>query len=113
MKKKMKYFLLMILVIVPVGVFAAKDPCKTIFGSNTQRMLSDAYKIMRFAVPILLLGLSSADFIKAVSGQNADDLQKAIKRLGSRIVIAILILVLPTILYFILNDILGIGICKI
>ena len=113
MKKRLKYILLTILLIVPVNVFAAKNSCNKIFGNNTLKMIKDAYKLLRFAVPILLLALSTSDFIKAVSGQNADDLQKAIKKLGARIVIALLILVLPTILYFVLDDILGMNICKI
>ena len=112
MSKKIKYILLILLLVVPVCVYA-KDPCKVLFGNNTMKFMKDAYNILRFAVPIVLLALSSADFIKAVSAQNADDLQKAIKRLGSRLIIAILIFVLPTILYFLLNDVLGMNICKI
>ena len=112
MKKRLKNILLILLIMVPISVYA-KDPCKTIFGDNTLKMIKDAYNILRFAVPIVLIGLSTADFIKAVSGQNADDLQKAIKRLGTRLVIGVLILVLPTILYFLLNDVLGMNICKI
>ncbi|MBE6161231.1 MAG: hypothetical protein E7158_03325 [Firmicutes bacterium] len=116
MKKKQNkyiYYLLVALVVCPATVFAAEDSCKQILGTNTLKMVKDAYNILRFAVPIALVGFSTMDFIKAITSQKADELQTAIKKFTSRLIIGLVILVLPTILYFILNDILGMNICKI
>lgn len=82
-----------------------KVDCDDFFGKDTLvgKMLRDIYSILRFAVPIILLALSIIDFGKAIVGQDAKDIKKATSRFGIRLIIAILILVLPTILNFFLG----------
>lgn len=81
------------------------DMCDSLFGTQTAlgRYIHDAYNIMKFLVPILLLALSIRDYAKAILGQNDDEIKKATKKFITRLIIAIVVLVLPTILNFILK----------
>ncbi len=88
--------------------------CDTIFSENTAfgKIVHDLYNILKFAVPIILLAMSIKDFFLAITSQEGDKLKKAINSLFIRIIIAILILVLPTIINFILK-LMGIETCTL
>ena len=87
--------------------------CDYLFGEDTAtgKYVHDIYNIIKFAVPILLLGLSIKDFGKAVIAQNDNGIKKATKNFSTRLIISVLILVLPTILNFFL-DLMGISTCS-
>jgi len=82
--------------------------CNSIFGEDTAvgKYVHDLYNIIKFAVPILLLALSIKDFGSAIISQNDDGVKKATSSFIKRLIIAVIILVVPTILNFML-DILG------
>lgn len=92
---------------------ATKAECDDLIGNNTVtgKMLNDAYNVIKFAVPIVLLAMSIMDFAKAIVGQNAEDVKKASNTFIKRLIISILIFVVPTILNFILRDLIGIKTC--
>lgn len=79
--------------------------CDSLFGTNTAvgKYVHDIYNIIKFAVPILLLALSIKEFGAGIISQNENAIRTSISKFGKRLVIAILILVLPTILNFILG----------
>ena len=87
--------------------------CDYLFGENTAtgKYIHDIYNIIKFVVPILLLGLSIKDFGSAVISQNDSAIKKATKNFSTRLIISILIFVLPTILNFFL-DLMGISTCS-
>lgn len=93
-----------------------KNKCKAVLinkNSLTGKMLYDLYNLIKFAVPIILLVMSVLDFIKAIATNNNDEIKKSTSKFIKRLIIAILILVLPTLLYFILNDLIGLETCLI
>ena len=86
--------------------------CDTLFGTNTAvgKYVHYIYNILKFAVPIILLAMSIKDFGTAIISQNDDGVKKATNTFIKRLIIAILILIVPTLLNFIL-DILEIDTC--
>lgn len=90
-------------------ILILKD-CKTLFGANTDQMIHDAYNVIRFAVPIVLLAMSIKDFGSAIISQDNDALKKSTNLFIKRLIIAVVILVIPTILNFIL-ELVGIETC--
>lgn len=92
------------------NIFLILKDCKALFGTRTDQMLHDAYNIIKFAVPIILLAMSIKDFGTAIISQNNDALKKAVNIFIKRLIIAVVILVIPTILNFIL-ELVGIDTC--
>ena len=87
--------------------------CKYLFGDDTAtgKYMRDIYNIIKFLVPILLLGLSIKDYATAIINQNQDGVKKATKSFIKRLIVAVIILVMPTIINFILEDLLEIEQC--
>ena len=83
-----------------------------VFDKNTAtgKYLHDIYNIIKFAVPIILLALSIVDFAKAIINDNSDELKKATTMFSKRLIVAIVILIVPTILNFVL-DLFGLKNC--
>lgn len=84
-----------------------------IFSENTAtgKYLHDIYNIIKFATPIILLALSIVDFVKAIINDNSDELKKATTTFSKRLIVAIIILIVPTILNFVLEELFGIENC--
>ncbi len=82
-----------------------------IFDGDFGKILNSILGIVRFLVPILIIGLSIADYIKAIVAQNQDEIKKSTQRLIKRLIIGVLIFALPTLLKFVLN-LAGIGTCS-
>jgi hypothetical protein len=88
--------------------------CNGIFSGNFGTLLKDILSLLRFAVPILIIGLSTVDFVKSAAAQDQSEIKKSANKLVKRLVIGILIFLLPTLLDLIL-DLAGIeyGTCGI
>jgi len=66
-------------------------------------ILNPAYKFIRIAVPCLLVGLCSYDFITATIADNQENMKKAQKKAIKRIIVGIILFLLPTIMNAFLN----------
>lgn len=77
--------------------------CSGLFSNSFGNFLFEAYKLIKFAVPILIIGLSIVDFIKALSSQDESEVKKASSKLVKRLVIGVLIFVLPMIIEYLLG----------
>ena len=90
--------------IKPPGI-GSLNSCKSILGDpSTEKTpawyMSLVFSVMRYATIILLLVLSTMDFIGAVSSQDADSMKKAVNKLMARAIICVILFLLPTILDF-------------
>lgn len=65
--------------------------------------LDQVFKLIRFAVPVIIIGLTIADFIKAMSSQNKDETKTVLNRFVKRLIIGVIIFVLPTLINYILD----------
>ena len=78
--------------------------CQTIIGDGFLEFLNNnVLRIVYIGVPIILILLTSFDFAKVVFINDKEGIQKAGKRFGKRVVVAILIFLVPTIIIFISN----------
>lgn len=82
--------------------------CESLLGSPSIEgtpafYLSLIFSVMKYAAIILLIVLSSMDFLSAVASQDNDILKKTFNRTVKRFVICIIIFFVPTILNFSLD----------
>ena len=92
----------------PVISFTDPDSissCKDLFGNDIEliNMLHTIVLVFKISVPILLIVLGTLDFGKAVLAQEESDMKKAQNKFIKRIIIAIVILLIPTLLKVILD----------
>lgn len=86
--------------------------CESYLGTITDNSdpayyLNFAFQLLKYATIVLLLVLTVVDFLKAVTSNKDDALKKALQTAVKRLVVAIIVFFLPTIVNFIL-DLLGI-----
>lgn len=91
-----------------------KTDCNNIFQNEFGEFLKSIYDLVKFAVPIIILGFAIVDFLKALASQDDNEVKKATNKLVKRLIIGVLIFVIPTILDFVLK-IAGIdfGVCAL
>lgn len=84
-----------------------KLTCQNIFGKNFLNFLREnIYVPFVIIIPIILIVLTSIDFMKVIFSDDKESLKKAWDRFSKRIIVTIVILLVPTILIF-LADIIG------
>ena len=89
---------------VPNSEEATLETCQDLFNPEFLEFLNNnIFKIIYIGVPIILILLTSFDFAKVVFVDDKEGIQKAGKRFGKRVVVAILIFLVPTIIIFISN----------
>lgn len=71
-------------------------------GKESTQWLFRLVRIVRYAVPALLVILSILDFIKAIASESEDEMKKATGKFTKRLVAAVLLFLIPFILDFIL-----------
>lgn len=87
--------------------------CQGIFGEDLTALLKDALRLMQIAGPILVIIMTIIDLIKATSNGGKDDLSKVGKKTVKRLIYAVLLFLIPTILNWVFS-IFGIyGVCGI
>ena len=80
--------------------------CQTIIGDGFLEFLNNnVLRIVYIGVPIILILLTSFDFAKVVFINDKEGIQNAGKRFGKRVIVAVLIYLVPTILIFVSNTI--------
>lgn len=65
--------------------------------------IQNAFNFLKVVVPLLVIGLSTYDFIKAVAAKDNKDVKKAFQRLLKRFLYAILLFFLPTLINYLLD----------
>ena len=65
--------------------------------------IQNFFNFFKIVVPLLVIGLSSYDFIKAITEKDDKDIKKAFTRLMKRLIYAVLLFFLPVILDFLMN----------
>lgn len=75
-----------------------EEGCEALFDVQMQEFLQDIFTLIKFLAPTLVLALSTMDYIKAISAQNADEIKKANGRFAKRLVAGIAVFLLPFIL---------------
>lgn len=75
-----------------------KTTCENIIGPGGISIVKLFIVVIRILTPILMIVLSSYDFMECVPNKDDDAMFKAWKRLETRAIVAVLIMLLPTLL---------------
>ena len=80
--------------------------CEALFGDpededSFAHLLQIAFTIMKFAGPLLCIIFSCMDFVKVVVSDDKDAMPKTIKRCLTRVVLALVLFFIPTIVNFV------------
>ncbi len=66
-------------------------------------IIKTVLSIVQWAIPIILIVIGTFDMMKAVVASKEDEIKAAQKLLIKRIVYAVIIFLIPTIVYFVFN----------
>ena len=72
--------------------------CEDLTSTKTYGYIKDLFFLVQIIVPILLLVLGSLDFIRAIASQNDDGMKKAQSSFVKRLIIAVIIFLMPSVL---------------
>lgn len=70
---------------------------------KTKQDLQNIFDFCKIIVPLLVIGLSTYDFIKAITGKNDKDIKKAFQTLMKRLALAVVFFFLPMLLNLLLD----------
>ncbi len=107
-KKVIKYLACAYLVIFSFNnlVLADSIDCKSMGDFRTD--IQNLFNFLKIILPLLVIVLSTYDFIRAITAKDEKDVKKAFQKLLKRFACAVILFILPTILNLLL-DLLGIG----
>lgn len=77
--------------------------CEALFENDVIEIINDVMKIVRIAVPILLLVFGITDFFRATFANGEEDIKKARERFIKRIIAAIIVFIVPFFVNLVLN----------
>lgn len=79
------------------------ETCEGIFSAEVLDFIQDIFNIIKIIAPILVMVLSSLDFIKAIAMQDKDAHKKAFTNLIKRLILAASLFFLPIIINLLLD----------
>lgn len=82
-------------------VFADQLSCDSWLEVKTD--LQYLFNLLKIVVPLIVIGLSSYDFIKAITAKDDKDIKKAFHTLLKRLIYAIILFFLPVLLNLLLD----------
>ena len=76
----------------------AEKKCEGVLSGEFTEFLKDAFGLMKIAGPILVIIMTTIDLIKAVASGGKDDLPKLGAKTVKRLIYAVLLFVIPSLL---------------
>lgn len=90
-----------------IGATTGELTCENLFGGDGGQellgLIRTAFTLVKIAIPVLLIGLGTMDFAKAIFAGKEDEMKKAQDKFMKRIAIGIGVFLVPTILKLILT----------
>ena len=91
-----------------------ENNCKTIFVKKDEAtgeesftelgsFMQDLFTLIKIATPVIIIILTTIDYVKAIASSNADDMKKTNSRTIKRLIIGLIIFFLPFILDILFN----------
>ena len=104
MKKKYLYIIAYFyLVFFGFKTIVLADTLNCNSWGDVKKDFQNVFNFCKILIPLLVIGLSTFDFIKAITEKDDKDIKKAFTRLIKRIIYAILLFFLPVIIELLLN----------
>ena len=111
MKKKLLFLCIICIFIfsLKINAYAADLDCN-VWGKALQDM-NNVFDFIKIIIPLLIIGLSTYDFIKAITQKDDKDIKKAFTRLLKRLIYAVIFFFLPMLIELFLNMIIDTEVC--
>ena len=87
--------------------------CEEVIDAEVYEFLQQIFNVIKYAGPLLCLVFSVIDFVKAAASQDKDALTKAGKTTGKRVVYALILFFIPTLINFLFPLLGWVGTCGI
>ncbi len=87
--------------------------CQEVIDAEVYEFLQQIFNVIKYAGPLLCLVLSVVDFTKAAASQDKDALNKTLKKTGKRVVYALILFFIPTLINFLFPLLGWVGTCNI
>ena len=100
---KNKWYLIIFFLVLLININVRADDCNGLFSADLIGEIKQIFQIIQFAVPIILILLTSFDFAKAVFVQNKDGLDKAKNNFMKRVVAALIVFFAPYIVIWVMK----------
>lgn len=100
---KINIFMIIFLVFFAFETIVFADSLNCDSWAEVKTDLQNLFNLLKIIVPLLVIGLSSYDFIKAITAKDDKDIKKAFQTLLKRLVYAIVLFFLPVLLNFLLD----------
>lgn len=88
---------------IDIGMSQGDMDCDGILAGRTGEFLKNTLNFIKFLVPIIIIGFTIIDFIKAIASQDDKEIKKASDKLIKRVIIGIVIFLLPSLLEYALK----------
>ena len=86
-----------------IGEKVEMDTCEEVLGEDLVALLQDLVNIVKIAIPIILIVLGTLDFGKAILSSDENEMKKAQGTFIKRLIIAVAIFLIPSLLGVILD----------
>lgn len=109
MKSKKKYIYIIAILYLIIFGFQTIVLADTSSGldctswGDTKKDFQNVFNFCKIVVPLLVIGLSSYDFIKAITAKDDKDMKKAFQTLIKRLALAVVFFFLPMLLNLLLD----------
>lgn len=96
-----------------VSLLDVATECEEVIDAEVYEFLQQIFNVIKYAGPLLCLVFSVIDFVKAAASQDKDALTKAGKTTGKRVVYALILFFIPTLINFLFPLLGWVGTCGI
>jgi hypothetical protein len=110
------FFVLNLTTVNAASMFSLLDvasECTEVIDAEVYEFLQQIFDVIKYAGPLLCLVFSVIDFVKAAASQDKDALTKAGKTTGKRVVYALILFFIPTLIDFLFPLLGWVGTCGI
>ena len=110
------FFVLNLTTVNAASMFSLLDvasECTEVIDAEVYEFLQQIFDVIKYAGPLLCLVFSVIDFVKAAASQDKDALTKAGKTTGKRVVYALILFFIPTLINFLFPLLGWVGTCGI
>lgn len=81
----------------------SEEVCESLLGENLKNDLEQVLKIIRVAGPLIVVFLTSMEFIVAITGKDDDAIKKCTQKLMTRLILIVVLFFLPILLNLLLS----------
>jgi len=101
--KNIYFLMILFLVMFSFKTIVLADAVQCEAWGRTLDDLNNLFNFCKIIIPLLVVGLSIFDFIKAVAGKDEKDLKTAFNKLLKRLALAVVFFFLPMLLQLLLD----------